>query len=447
MRTISVGQLRADFVAVTLSLLAIAVGLVGCEAEGPGSPNLVLITVDRLSADELSCFGGPADSQGSICALGPQGTLFAWTASTGRSEASAAATVLTGLPEADHGIGVDGQSFLADAHTSIAEELSQAGYATAAFVASSQVNRSRRLDQGFDFYDDRLASPSRRDGAGSVDLSDAVRRWIEVTPSPWFIWIHADRDAGLVDLDRLLSRLSQILDREEGGLGIFFLALRGEREPKAIEGGEVDQTISWRSHRVPLIWHPPVGAGPEPVKVSLHLTALIDVAPTLRAAAHLARPTSSTTSLSDPVTLVPADVARNSEQGLDLGRLSRPQIGDAMPDMPDMPWERYILLEGMTATGEVGLASARHLYARRASPLDGTGRPVPTSQLVPLEARFATLPAYDPMRDPAPSSARVEPAPWRDDVLGAQSPVPRLEFHLARQLGAALDARQRRDSQ
>lgn len=370
--------------------------------------------------------------------------MFAWTASTGRSEASAAATVLTGLPEADHGIGADGQSFLADTHTSIAEELSQAGYATAAFVASSQVNRSRRLDQGFDFYDDRLASPSRRDGAGSVDLSDAVRSWIEVAPSPWFIWIHADRDAGLIDLDRLLSRLSQILDREEAGLGILFLALRGESEPKAIDGAGVNHTIGWQSHRVPLIWRPPVSAGPTPAAVSPHLAGLIDVAPTLRAAAHLARPTSSTTHSSDLVTIAAADVARNSEQGLDLGRLSRPLIDGAMPDMPE---DRYILLEGVTATGEVGLASARHLYARRASPLDGTGRPVPTSLLVPLEARFSTLPAYDPLRDPAPSSARVEPGPWRDDVLNAQSPVPRLEFHLARQLGAALDARQRRDSQ
>jgi hypothetical protein len=441
MRTISVGQLRVNFVVVALSLLAVAVGLVGCEAEGPDNPNLVLITVDRLSADRLSCFGGASDAGGSVCALGQQGTLFAWTASAGRSEASSAATVLTGLTEADHGIGADGQSFLADAQPSIAEDLSQAGYATAAFVASSQVNRSRRLDQGFDLYDDRLASPSRSNGAGSVDLSDAVRSWIEEAPSPWFIWIHADRDVGLIDLDRLLSRLSQILDRDQGGLGILFLALRGESEPKAIEGGGVNQTIGWRSHRVPLIWRPPVRAGPVPVAVSLRLAGLIDVVPTLRAAAHLARPTSTAAKSSDVVAIVPTDVARDSEQGLDLSRLSRPQIGDAMPE------DRYILLESMTAMGEVGLASARHLYARRASPLDGTGRPVPTSRLVPLEARFATLPAYDPLRDPAPGSARVEPGPWRDDVLDAQSPVPRLEFHLARQLGAALDARQRRHSQ
>jgi hypothetical protein len=438
MRRFSVGKLRAQVLTLPLSLFFVAAGLLGCEAEGPDSPNLVLITVDRLAADRLSCFGGAPDAGGSVCALGQRGTLFAWAASTGRSEASGAATVLTGLSEAEHGIGSDGQGFLADAHTTIAENLSEAGYATAAFVASSRVNRSRRLDQGFDLYDDRLASPSRREGAGSVDLSGSVRSWIDSAPSPWFIWIHADRDAGLVDLDRLLSRLSQTLDGEEGGPGILFLALRGESEPKAIERGSVDQTIGWRTHRVPLIWRPPIREGAPPASVSLHLASLIDVVPTFRDAAHLSR---ATPDLSEPAANLSTEFPGNREQGLDLGRLSLPPVGDSRPQ------DRFILLESMTEAGEVGLASARHLYSRRASPLDGTGRPVPTSLLVPLEARFTTLPAHDPLRDPMPRSARLEPGPWRYDVLDEQSPVPRLEFHLARQLDATLDARPGSDLQ
>jgi hypothetical protein len=436
-----VGRHHPRVVTLALAAFCLLVGIVGCEAEGPARANLVLITIDRLAADRLSCFGGGRSSGGSVCALGRQGTLFAWTASPGGGEASGAATVLTGLPESLHGVGNDGQSFLADAHPTIAEGLSQAGYSTAAFVASPRVNHSRRLDQGFDRYDDRLASPNRwanpsddpSSDSSRIDFAGIVRSWIDTASSPWFIWIHADREAGLVELDRLLSRLSQTLDREGGGPGILFLALRGEREPTAPEieaTTDAEGTIGWRTHRVPLIWRPPTNGDSAAVStpVSFRLASLMDIAPTLRAAAHLP-PTAASTA--------------NGGRDLSTARTSMPGSAESA--------ERFLRLMATGDGTDVGLASQNHLYVRNASPLDGTGRPVETSSLIPLAARFSTLPRYDPLRDPTPNSARLEPGPWRKDVLGAKSPVPRLEFHLARQLETRPDTHHskqiRRDSQ
>jgi len=418
-------------------MLCLAGGFIGCRGERPARPNLVLITVDRLAADRLHCFGGESDAGGSICALGRQGTLFAWAATPGGGEASGAATVLTGLSEAIHGVGSDGQSFLANTHPTIAEDLSEAGYVTAAFVASPRVNHSRRLDQGFDLYDDRLASPNRsarpkgdrlggledvaeddiKDNAGSIDFSSQVSAWIDSAPSPWFIWLHADREAGLVELDRLLSRLSQTFDGEDGGPGILFLALRGEREsaaPGMPTTTGADRTIGWRTHRVPMIWRPPTknGSSSIPIPVTRRLATLMDIVPTLRAAAQLPAPDDS------------RPHSRPHDGGRDLGGIESPQPGDSTN------LERFLLLEAAEHGGDVGLASQQHLYVRAASPLDGTGRPVETSSLNSVAARFATLPDYDPH----PNSARLEPGPWRKDVLAAESPVPRLEFHLARQL-------------
>jgi hypothetical protein len=453
-RIIQRGHLGRQIIPLVLSVLSLAAGLAGCKNEEPFRPNLVLVTVDRLAADRLACFGGPSDAGGSICALGQQGTLFAWTATPGRSEASGAATVLTGSPEAIHGVGQDGQSFLATAHRSIAEDLSEAGYATAAFVASPRVNRSRRLGQGFDLYDDRLASPSRRgraegqarddtgqnvsaqDITGSVDLSASVRAWIDAAPSPWFVWLHADREAGLVELDRLFSRLSQTLEGEDGGPGILFLALRGEHENLTAESGtttEGSRTIGWRSHRVPLIWRPSTRHRPDGqdhAAVSRRLASLMDIRPTLRTAAHL--------------TLASGSKDRDDEapKASPIRRMGR-VLGARERDQPDeaTSQERFLLLVVPEVGGEVGLASQNHLYTRHASPLDGTGRPVQTSSLIPLAARFSTLPKHDPLYDPTVYSARLEPGPWRKDVLDAESPVPRLEFHLARQLEAQRDAR------
>lgn len=455
-KRIQSGRLGRRIIPPILFVLSLAAGLSGCKNEEPVRPNLVLVTVDRLAADRLACFGGASDAGGSICALGQQGTLFAWTASPGRSEASGAATVLTGVPEAIHGVGQDGQSFLATAHRSIAEDLSEAGYATAAFVASPRVNRSRRLDQGFDLYDDRLASPSRRgraednarddvaqniaaqDITGSVDLSTRVRAWIDAAPSPWFVWLHADREAGLVELDRLFSRLSQTLEGEDGGPGILFLALRGEHETVTAEksGTTTDgnRTIGWRSHRVPLIWRPSTRDrpdGPGPAAVSRRLASLMDILPTLRAAAHLTSASGS------------KDLNDEAPKASPIRRMGR-DLSASEHDRPDdaTSQERFLLLVVPAIGGEVGLASQNHLYSRHASPLDGTGRPVQTSSLIPLAARFSTLPKHDPLYDPAVYSARLEPGPWRKDVLDAESPVPRLEFHLARQLEAQRGARE-----
>jgi len=393
-----------------LALLGLAIsGLAGCGAEDAPRPNLVLITVDRLAADRLACFGGDPEAGRSICALGEGGTLFAWAAALGRGEASGAASVLTGLRESDHGVGPDGRTFLVDAQDSVAEDLSRAGYATAAFVTRPRVNRSRRLDQGFDHYDDSLASSGGPNHRDSIDLSERVHDWTESAEAPWFVWIHADRDEGVAELDRLISRLSQTLDDRSDGPGILFVALAGESPKGTSSNARARPRIGWDTHRVPLLWRPPSGRGAPPNAVSRELVSLLDVRPTLRAAAKL--PPES-------------DAAEAATAGRNLDAIGRRT--SAAPE----PEDRYVLLEVVDPIPDrdVGLATRDHLYARRTSPIDGGGNSVPTSQLQPLGARFASIPPLEP------GSARLAPGPWRTDVLSSQSPVPRLEFHLARLL-------------
>ncbi len=435
------GKSRSSGIARALAIFFTAGVLLGCGEAGPDLPNLFLITVDQLAADRLQCFGGPSDAGRSVCALGQRGTLHAFTVSPGGGEASNAATVLTGLPEAVHGLGRDGQSFLADAHPTIAEDLSKAGYATAAFVTSPRVNRSRRLDRGFDLYEDRLASPSRmaeRSERGEdADLSGLIRAWIDRVPAPWFVWVHLNRNTKLVELDRLISRLSETLDPQPGGAGILFLALNGESTSHTPKDPASDspRSIDWRTHRVPLIWRPALDAGaldrPTQASVSYRLASLMDIVPTLRAAARL--PRAGVPRNSDET---PSQVAPILASGRELA------VGPPMPEAIDGPTgERFLLLVG-SRTGNVGLASQNHLYTRSRSPLDGTGRPVATSSLIPLDARFASLPdPIDSLYEFGSSDARYELGPWRIDVLDPDSPVSRLEFYLARRLRAESDAR------
>lgn len=445
-----------------------------CSGEGPARPDLVLITVDRFATDRLPCFEGETDPGDAVCALAEGGTLFAWTAASGAGEAAAAASVLTGLPPELHGVSDDGQSFLRDPNVTIAEELSQAGYATAAFVASPRVNRSRRLDQGFAYYDDRFASPERSRlvaGTERAELDAQVRNWFERTAKPRFAWIHLNRDAGRVQLDRLVSRLAEPLKRGATGPGIMFVGLRGERGDSEESGNAslssgpgsaagpssasarasariasarksagIFEQIAWRSHRVPLIWRPPA-VGDSPAQsippVSRALASLYDINPTLRAAAALPSPDTDT-----------ADTAPNTFQasrGRDLSQLIRaeirPETGETDPDRGSGPSETaeslgtlpfFVLLEA--AGDQVGLASQDYLYTRQRSPLDGTGRPVPTVWLEVRGAKFSKIEREDPLFQGRPRAARLRTGPWRTDVLSSDSPVPQLEFHLARRL-------------
>jgi hypothetical protein len=376
-----------------------------------------------MAADRLGCFGGAPEQGFSICALAEGGTLFSWAASPGRGEASDAASILTGLPESEHGVGHAGQEFLPDTLSTVAEDLRDAGYATAAFVTSPRVNVSRRLDQGFDLYDDRLASPSRSHATAAEALPQKISDWIDAASSPWFIWVHANRDAGLVELERLLSRLSQTLDARQNAPGILFTSLRGEREAENLGLESTRQRITWRTHRVPLIWRPPQKDEDRPPRVSRRLASLLDVAPTLRAAARVSRHVSPFETSEDQ-----SASADPHSTGRDLGRLAR------NPTARTSEEERFVLLRVPNAEGEVGLASRNHLYTRRSSSLDGSGHPVPMTSLAALKARFASIPMDQSTSGSTARTVRLDIGVWRVDVLDTDSPAPRLEFHLARRL-------------
>jgi hypothetical protein len=410
---------------ILLPLVGMAVvAWLGCGEDRPARPDLVLVTIDRLAADRLSCFGGPRDAGSSLCDLAENGTLFAWATTPSLDEAVAAASVLTGSPPAIHGLDERGLSFLSDHHETIAESLARAGYTTAAFVASPRLNRSRRLDQGFDHYADRAASTGAVESSQSIAHASSIQKWIEAARPPYFVWIHARSEFGLVELDRLVDRLSGILEHGDQGPGILVAALAGEPEPLdaaqvAVTSSREDGGIRLRTHRIPLFWRPPSSSGPRgqglQPGISSQLASLLDVAPTLRAAAQLAE-----------------EADTESTLGRDLAALAQPRAAPSRSF--EDPGERFLLLPSPPGSNEVGLASGPHLYVRRASLLDGSGRAVPTSELKSLAPRFTTIAPLDTGFSRIGQSAALAATSWRTDVLSAESPVPRLEFHLARRL-------------
>ena len=178
-------------VATALGLL---VALAGC---GPGvpRPNLLLVTVDTLRADRLACYGGPADVGRSICALAASGTRFQWAFSTAPTTAPSVASILSSLYPVQHRLNQNVRSFLGAEIVTLAEVLHEAGYHTAAFVSNPVLRRVRRLDQGFDVYDQQM---ERRESNRRFYVERHARATTDAAlafangpaRAPWFLWVH-----------------------------------------------------------------------------------------------------------------------------------------------------------------------------------------------------------------------------------------------------------------
>ena len=321
--------------------LAIALGfalllLLGCGLGTPSHHNLLLVTIDTLRADRLACYGGPPDVGTAICGLAERGARFEWAFSTAPSTAPSVASILTSQYPVRHGVTQHVRSHLADESVTLAELLRDAGYQTAAFVSNPVLKGFRRLDQGFDHYDETMQRRERNRRTykerHAADTSDAVLAWAQAhAVAPWFLWVHFQDPHGPYDPpgaarardlpgDRKLPRLKKLSGRR--GIpsyqflpGVFsaeayerryldeirFLDRHFARlidgldalgDPPAVlltaDHGEAlgedeyyfahGHSVGLEQIRVPLLWRPPRPAEP---RVEEAPVSLIDVAPTL----------------------------------------------------------------------------------------------------------------------------------------------------------------------
>jgi arylsulfatase A-like enzyme len=203
--------------------LLLAGALAACApAPLPERANVLLITVDTLRADHLSCYGYEGHETPHIDRLAAQGALFERAFSDTPWTTPSMASVLTGLYPTRHGLKSNNAHRLGPEQVTLAEVLKQRGYATAAVIGSFPLDSIFRLDQGFDVYDDAFTTPiwilpdhephhvpseyrdtpeeralftlekalsdSRRTDA---EVTDAALDWLEGRePGPFFLWVH-----------------------------------------------------------------------------------------------------------------------------------------------------------------------------------------------------------------------------------------------------------------
>jgi len=114
-------------------------------------PSVILLMLDTLRADHLSCYGYDASKTPAIDGLAADGTRFAHAYSQASWTRPSVATILTSLYPSSHR-AIHKSDALPDGATTVAEVMQAAGYRTIGFANNINIAPLFNFQQGFDDY-------------------------------------------------------------------------------------------------------------------------------------------------------------------------------------------------------------------------------------------------------------------------------------------------------
>ncbi|HVR44637.1 MAG TPA: sulfatase-like hydrolase/transferase [Thermoanaerobaculia bacterium] len=308
---------RAIAIAACAALLAAAGMLLWRENASRAVPsralpgaNVLLITLDTTRADRIGAYGWQRAETPHLDALAREGIVFENCIAPSGYTLPSHSSIMTGLYPPRHGVRLNGEAALADSRTTLAERLSERGYATAAFVAAFVLDKRWGLAQGFDHYDDEFQlDPGQRLDLARVqrpadEVVDAALEWLEGRDraKAFFGWVHlydphvpydppepfrsrfaAGGPSSLYDgeiafVDSQLARLLKWLDRENLANDTVVIVVGDHGEGLGSHGeGEHGYYVYDYTVRVPLILRVP---GVPATRVRTQVRT-IDLLPTL----------------------------------------------------------------------------------------------------------------------------------------------------------------------
>ena len=185
--------------------------LIHCSSEtGVRRPNVLLISIDTLRPDHLSCYGYGRLTSPSIDRLAQEGVLFENHISSSCWTLPAHTALFTSVSDSVHGNLEASGTALSPAFTTVAERFHESGYRTAGFYAGPYLHAAFGLGQGFELYqncaettgelaagdverwamDPEVMAASHR-GSSNRRVYQAARAWMEARrDEPTFTFVH-----------------------------------------------------------------------------------------------------------------------------------------------------------------------------------------------------------------------------------------------------------------
>jgi len=119
--------------------------------EGPVSPNVILIIMDTVRADHISCCGYEKSTTPHIDAIARDSAVFLNAYSAAPWTVPSHASIFTGLYPSQHHTD-SGNVILGERLVTLAESLRASGYRTVGFTENPFLARAHGFSQGFDEY-------------------------------------------------------------------------------------------------------------------------------------------------------------------------------------------------------------------------------------------------------------------------------------------------------
>ncbi|MBY0399002.1 sulfatase-like hydrolase/transferase, partial [Myxococcota bacterium] len=118
-------------------------------AELADRPNIILVMVDTLRADHLSCYGADIRTP-NLCRLAEEGTLYQGFSHASWTKPATASLLSSTVPSTHRAMSKPAS--LSQELTLVSEALKQGGYTTAGIVSNVNLAESFGFDQGYDDY-------------------------------------------------------------------------------------------------------------------------------------------------------------------------------------------------------------------------------------------------------------------------------------------------------
>ena len=160
------------------------------ETSGPRRPNVLLVVIDTLRSDHLSCYGHERVTSPQLDRLAEDSWVYERAYSQAPWTTPSIGALLTSRYPTSLGIRGD-RSVLPEDEITLAETLQAAGYHTAAVVSHSFCSERWGFAQGFtDFDESNVLGHDAVTSSGVTARGLAFLESREQDPQPWFLWMH-----------------------------------------------------------------------------------------------------------------------------------------------------------------------------------------------------------------------------------------------------------------
>jgi len=184
----------------TLHGVLLGLALAGCTRSAPERPrHVLLISLDTLRPDFLSCYGAERETSPALDALAARGVRFADASSPAPWTLPSHTTMFTGLYPSHHGVK-DYSHRLPDEHSTLAEVLAARGFRTRAVINTwNLANPSYGIFQGFAPEDVTYIREAKKGPGGREVILNTGRAVLEATrefleqhdpAQPFFLFAH-----------------------------------------------------------------------------------------------------------------------------------------------------------------------------------------------------------------------------------------------------------------